>query len=214
GDGTAAAVEEPAKGAGPWQRGQAAYRRYAKAAATARADAVSAAESALDQIRDKATAAKQALKRAKGALARIAGQYTTIDTRLAEIAGEQEGLTKLEAYQRGQDLQPLRELVSGLRSAASTAVATARRATLAAEQDTQASERATRAAIEARDTGVDARLRAEGAAEVARLGDLDAELDAALRAAADRDLSDPEVLTGALSTAGALIERLEAGIGE
>src|SRR5262249_25793347 len=74
----AAPVEDLAQPLGPLQAVRAPPRRYAKAAATARADAVSAAESALDQIRDKATAAKQALKRAKGALARIAGQYTTI----------------------------------------------------------------------------------------------------------------------------------------
>jgi len=83
------------------------YGRYARTAAAARADAVSAAESAIDAVRDKISAAQLAQQKAGDALKALELRRGQIAQQTSRISGEIRGIEKQEAYQRGQDPMPL-----------------------------------------------------------------------------------------------------------
>src|SRR5205814_1426531 len=84
-------------------------------------------------------------------LAEIGRRRKGIETRNAEISGRVGALTQLEAYRKGQDVAPLRELVAGLENAARTARENARRLRGIATSEAESSGRATSGAIEARE---------------------------------------------------------------
>jgi hypothetical protein len=205
----AAAVEDLADTIGHLNTLQGAYRRYARVAGTARADAVTAAESALDRIREDTATAEHAAAAVQSALRAIATRRNEIRERLTAITGEHHGMTKLEAYRHGQDLEPLRELVAGLAEAAAKAGETARRARERANGDERDSERATRLAIQARDAVEASRPAAIDAATEARLQDLDAEAATALLALAERDVADIDTLAAVVDDVTALLARLD-----
>ena len=184
------------------------YRAYARTASAARADAVAAAESAISTIGEKATAAQSARDAAQAVLDGIEDRRGEIRDEEAQIRGRTNALTRLEAYTKGQEVEPLRELVTSLRTTAHRAAETARRAEKAAKDDAGLSERATDDAINARDTADFERSRSASYARPARAQALDDELAAALdalaRTGADADI-DP-----LLGQARALIARLDA----
>jgi hypothetical protein len=208
----AAAVEDLAATIGHLNMLQGAYRRYARVAGTARADAVTAAESALDRIREDTATAEHAAAVAQSALDAIAIRRDEIRERLDAITGEHDGMTKLEAYRHGQDLEPLRELVAELDTAAARAGETARRARERANVDERDSERATTAAIQARDAVDIIRPAAIDGASESRLQDLDVDTAAALRDLAERDVADIDTLTAVVGDVTALLTRLDQAI--
>lgn len=187
---------------------QTSYRRYARVAGTARADAVAAAETAIDTAREKVAAAQATIEHAGGALKRVAERRRAIDDRLSEITGRHKGLTNLEAYREGQAAEPLRELVDHLKASASGATQTARQLRGTAERDTYASELATRAAIDARDAAADERLSAEAAALAAAVTDTHTALAAAVDELRSRDVADEKSLHDFVTRARALVSTM------
>ena len=208
-----AAVEELEQTVGNLRKLRNVYRDYARAASAARADAVAAAESTISTLGEKTTVAESARDSAKAALETIRTRNREIDDSLAEIVGRVKALKKRDAYTKGQGVEPLREQVEGLRGTAATAATTAGNAKTAADDDASAAERATDEAITARENCSLDRDQAANRAGIARAGELDAELAAALLDLSDTDTPDPETLGTVLNLARELIVKLEADIG-
>ena len=188
------------------------YRSYARTASAARADAVASAESAISTLGEKTTAALSARGTAQTALDGIKARRTELGEEQARIRGRTTTLTRLEAYTKGQEVEPLRELVSSLRTSAGHAAETARRAEQAQRDDAASAERATDDAITARDNSSFEREQALACAELARARTLDAEFTAALEALTQADVDDNDDLGALLSQARELIRRLDTGV--
>ncbi len=206
------AVEELEKTIRDLRRIRDAYRSYARTASAARADAVAAVETAMSTIGEKASAALSAQETAQSALDGIAGRRSGIGEEQARIRGRTTTLTRLEAYTKGQEVEPLRELVSSLRTSAGHAAETARRAEQARREDAASAERATDDAITARDNGAFERDQALACAELARARTLDDELAAALEALTQADVEDIGGLSALLIQARELVSRLDTGV--
>ena len=206
------AVEDLEKTMRDLRRIRDAYRSYARSASAARADAVAAAESAISTLGEKTTTALSARGTAQTALDGIKARRTEIGEEQARIRGRTTTLTRLEAYKKGQEVEPLRELVSSLRTSAGHAAETARRAERAQRDDASSAERATDDAITARDNSSFEREQALACAELARARTLDAQLTAALEALTQADVDNNDDLGALLSQARELIRRLDTGI--
>ena len=206
------AVEELEKTMRDLRRIRDAYRAYARTASAARADAVAAAESAISTIGEKTTATLSARDAAQSALDGIEARRSGIGEEEARIRGRTTTLTRLEAYTKGQEVEPLRELVKSLRTTAGHAAETARRAERAASDDAASAERATDDAITARDNTAFERDQASACAGPARTQALDNELAAALDALARADVDAAGDLDALLGQARALISRLDARV--
>lgn len=206
------AVEDLEKTMRDLRRIRDAYRSYARTASAARADAVAAAESAISTLGEKTTAALSARGTAQSALDGITARRIGIGEEQARIRGRTATLTRMEAYQKGQEVEPLRELVSSLRTSAGHATETARRAEQGQQADAASAERATEDAITARDNSVFERGQAFACAELARARTLDDELAAALEALTQADVTDDDDLGVLLSQARQLISRLDTGV--
>ena len=185
------------------------YCSYARIASAARADAVAAAESAISAIGEKATAAHAAHASAESALTAINARRREIDTNLARNRGRTTILTRYEAYGKGQDVEPLRELVTSLRSSAAHAAETARRAEQVHSADAASSDRAIDDAVTARERSAAEREQAVGQARLAHADALDGELAAALDVLTGPDVRDEDALEGLLTDARALIDHLD-----
>jgi hypothetical protein len=188
------------------------YRRYARVAGVARADAVVAAESTVVAVGGQAAAAKVAFAAAEADLADIRARLRAIGERNAEIRGRWRALTELEAYRKGQDLGPLRELVASLDKTVRTATEAARRLRLTAGNDAASSERATADAVQARDAYADDRTRAYEAAAAAFATTLDEMLTTRVTDLVRRDIDDEAMLSGTLAEARVLLADLAAGL--
>jgi hypothetical protein len=206
------AVEELQKTMRDLRRIRDTYRAYARVASAARADAVAAAETAITTIGEKTTVALAARDAAQAALDGIQARRSEIREDEARIRGRTNTLTKLEAYTKGQEVEPLRELVKSLRDTAGHAGETARRAELTALADAKAADHATDDAITARDATAFERDRAAACAGPARTQALDGELAAALDALAGTDVDLDSGLDALLSQARALISKLDARV--
>jgi hypothetical protein len=209
-----AAVEELQQTLRDLGKIRASYRAYARTASAARADAVAAAESAISTIGEKSTAAQFASDTAQAELDGIKARRSEIGGEEAQIRGRTTALTRLEAYTKGQEVEPLRELVASLRTSAHEAAETARRAETTAEADAVSAEHATDEAIAARDTTDFERGRAADCARHARALALDDELAVALDALARIDADADEDIDPLLAQARVLITRLEASTQE
>ncbi|HEX8008522.1 MAG TPA: hypothetical protein VF482_19085, partial [Trebonia sp.] len=119
-----AAVEELQQTLRDLGKIRASYRAYARTASAARADAVAAAESAISTIGEKSTAAQSARDTAQAELDGIKARRSEIGGEEAQIRGRTTALTRLEAYTKGQEVEPLRELVASLRTSAHEAAET------------------------------------------------------------------------------------------
>jgi hypothetical protein len=203
------AVEELEKTMRDLRRIRDAYRGYARAASAARADAVAVAESAISTVGEKTTAALSARTTAESALASIKTRRGEIDGHLARIHGQITALSRLETFQKGQEVEPLRELVNSLRISVAHAVETARRAEQVAGTDAGSAGRATDAAIAAREIAAFERDHAAAHSSQARTGTLDAELAAALDTLASADVADDNSLREILTAARELVGRLD-----
>jgi hypothetical protein len=203
------AVEELEKTMRDLRRIRDAYRGYARAASAARSDAVAAAESAISTVGEKTTAALSARTTAESALARIKTRRGEIDGHLARTHGQITALKRLDAYQKGQEVEPLRELVNSLRISAAHAAETARRAEQVAETDAGSAGRTTDAAIAARENAAFERDQAAAHSAQARTGALDAELAAELNTLTDADVADDDSLREILTAARELVRRLD-----
>ena len=186
------------------------YRRYARVAAAARADAVAAAETAIGQVHERAAAAQTAFEAARAMLEQINARRDAICERLAAIRGRHDALTGLDAFQQGQDLAPLRELVTGLARTAASTAETHRRLAQATVADATAAERAAEVATNLRDAAHDARDRATVHSDDAHTTTVDAALAAALADLRGRDVADEAALATVLDDARALLTRLES----
>jgi Putative exonuclease SbcCD, C subunit len=207
-----AAVEELEKTLGDLRRLRNVYRDYARAASAARADAVAAAESAISTLGEKTTAAESVREAAEAALESIRLRNVEIDASLAEITGRISALTTLDAYTKGQEVEPLRQYVEGLRKTVATAATTADNAETTAAVDAAAADRATDEAISARENCSLDREQAANRAETARADELDAELNVALGTLSHADTPDAETLKTVLDRARDLIGKLETYI--
>lgn len=185
------------------------YRAYARIASAARADAVAAAESAITAVGEKATSALSALESAKSALDAIRNRHGQIDGELAQIRGQASTLRRLDAYQKGQDVEPLRDLVASLRASAGHAAQAAGRAERAGTSDAASAERAIEAAIAARDHTRSERDEASACAGQARAQALDAELATALDALTGTDARDEDAAERLIAAARELLSRLD-----
>ena len=209
-----AAVEELQQTLRDLGKIRASYRAYARTASAARADAVAAAESAISTIGEKSNAAQSARDVAQATLDGIANRRGEITKEEAQIRGRTNALTRRDAYTKGQEVEPLRELVTSLRSTAHGAAETARRAETAAKKDVDSAEQATDDAIHARDTAGFERSRAAGRAGPARTQVLDDELAVAFDALVCTDAGADGDVGSLLGDARALITRLEASTRE
>jgi hypothetical protein len=203
------AVEELERTMRDLRRIRDAYRGYARAASAARADAVAAAESAISTVGEKTTAALSARSTAESALASIKTRRGEINGHLARIRGQITALKRLDAYQKGQAVEPLRELVNSLRVSAAHTAETARRADQVAETDAGSAGRATDVAIAARENAAFERDQAAAHSARARTGALNAELAAALDTLAGTDVADDDSLRAILTAARELVGRLD-----
>jgi len=206
------AVEDLEKTMHDLRRIRDTYRSYARTASAARADAVAAAESAISTLGEKTTAALSAQATAQSALDGIKSRRTEIGAGQAKIRGRTTTLEHLEAYQKGQEVEPLRDLVNSLRNSAGHAGETARRAERAQRDDAASAERATDDAIIARDNSAFERDQALSCAGRARTRTLDNELAAALEALTQADVDDNDDLGALLSQARELIRRLDTAV--
>jgi Putative exonuclease SbcCD, C subunit len=186
-----------------------AYRGYARIASAARADAVAAAESAITAVGEKSTTAVSALETAKSALAAIRTRHGQVDGELARIRGQANTLRRLEAYQKGQDVEPLRVLVTSLRTSATHAAQAADRAERASTSDAASAERAVEVAIAARDHTRSERDTASASAGQARTQALDAQLAATLDALTGTDAPDEDATEQLIAAARELLSRLD-----
>ena len=206
------AVEDLEKTMRDLRRIRDAYRSYARTAIAARADAVAAAESAISALGEKTTAALSARGTAQSALDGIKARRIGIGEEQARVRGRTTTLTHLEAYKKGQEVEPLRELVKSLRTTVGHAAETARRAEHAQRDDAASAERATDDAIIARESNAFERDQALAWAEVARARALDDELAAALEALTQADVDENDDLAALVSQARELISRLDTGV--
>ncbi len=184
------AVEELEKTMRDLRRIRDAYRSYARTASAARADAVAVAETAMSTIGEKTSGALSAQEKAQSALDGIKARQSGIGEEQARIRGRTTTLTRLEAYEKGQEVEPLRELVSSLRTSSGHAAETARRAEQSERDDAASAERATDDAITARENSAFERDQALARAELARARALHDELAAALEALTQADVED------------------------
>src|SRR5262249_30010850 len=147
-------------------------------------------ESAITAVGEKSTSALSALESAKSALDAIRTRHGQIDGELAQIRGQATTLRRLDAYQKGQDVEPLRDLVASLRASAEHGAQAAGRAEHASTTDATSAERAIDAAIAARDHTRSERDKASACADQACTQALDAELATALDALTGTDARD------------------------
>jgi hypothetical protein len=206
------AVEELEKTIRDLRRIRDAYRSYARTASAARADAVAAAETAMSTLGEKTSAALSAQETAQSALDGIAARQSGIREEQARIRGRTTTLTRREAYTKGLEVEPLRELVSSLRTSSGHAAEAARRADQSERDDAASAERATDDAITARDNSAFERDQALARAELARARALDDELATALEALTQADVEDNGHLSALLSQARELISRLDTAV--
>lgn len=186
-----------------------AYRSYARIASAARADAVATAESAITAVGEKSTSALSALKSAESALEAIRIRQGQINGELARVRGQVTTLKRLDAYQKGQDVEPLRELVTSLRASAGGADKAAVRAERASASDAVSAERAVEAAIAARDATRSDRNKASESAGQAHARALDAQLASTLDALTGTDAPDEDTTEQLIAAARELISRLD-----
>ncbi len=189
------------------------YRAYARIATAARADAVAAAESAITAISEQSTAATSALESAKSGLEAIAAREEEIEAELARIRGRSTTLRRLDAYQKGQDLEPLRDLVASLRTSTGNASHAARRAEHTMVTDAAAAERAIGAAITAHEHTRTERDEPSACAGQARTQELDHRLSAALEALTATDAPDEETTDHLIAAARELLGTLDSQTG-
>ena len=206
----ASAVDELAEVVGNLHRIRAAHHRYARVASAARADAVTAAESALEMIRQKSASAEKMRDDAATALDSIASRRQEIDTRLSQIRGRTATLTHLDAYAKGMDVEPLRELVATLRKTVQKAAEAAQRAGQRRDADARAAERAIEAAVASRDHAANERAQASAVAPAARSEVLDGELGVALDSLAQADATDQAATELLIKSGSQLIRRLDS----
>ncbi|HWH00997.1 MAG TPA: SbcC/MukB-like Walker B domain-containing protein [Pilimelia sp.] len=186
---------------------QAAYRRYARIAGAARADAVVASERAIRAARERAGEATAQRDAAVDEGRRVAARRAAIGERRARISGRQAALREREAYRQGRNLDALRELVRGLGAEADRLEGQAAEWRRTAERDAHSTELASRAAGDAQAEATSARFDAEAAAVAAVAPAVDA-LHRALAAAVDevrgRDVDTEEALLAAVAEVRAL----------
>ncbi len=191
-----------------------AYRSYARAASAARADAVAAAESAINEVGEKTTAAQDARKSAALALAAIRTRRGDINMESARIRGRIATLTRREAYRKGQDVEPLRELVGSLHGTVTHAKETARRAEDTSSKDADSAAQAMDDAVAARDHSAFEREQAAAHAHHAHTQALDAQLATAMEALTGADIHDGGTTEQLLASARELISRLNSQVSE
>lgn len=189
------------------------YRRYARIASAARADAVAAAETAITTVGERTAASLSARKSAESALTAIKTRQGEIGTELARLRGRITMLTRLEAYQKGQDVEPLRELVTSLRTSAEHAAERAQGAEQASNTDAASAARAIEAAVTARDNRAYERDQTSVRARAAHTHALDAQLATELETLTGADIPDDSTTERLLTIARALITRLDAELG-
>ncbi|MDP5184830.1 SbcC/MukB-like Walker B domain-containing protein [Blastococcus sp. BMG 814] len=186
------------------------YRRYARAAVAARADAVAAAETGIESVRDRATAAQAAVDAATGELKTIGARRDVIGERTSRISGRMAALQESEAFTEGADLEPLRELVAALETEAGAAAGRAQRAQQEATRDAATSDRRTQQAENAVAALTDARAVAADAAGGAHTTGLDAELAESVAQLRASDVADDVALDAAVTAARGLTDELSA----
>ena len=189
------------------------YRAYARIVTAARADAVAAAESAITAISEQSTSARSAIESAKSALEAITAREEEIEAELARIRGRSTTLRRLDAYQKGQDLEPLRDLVTSLRTSSGNASHAAGRAEHAMVTDAAAAERVIAVAITAREHTRTERDKPSACANQARTQELDDQLSAALETLTATDAPDEETTDQLIAAARKLLSTLDSQTG-
>ena len=187
-----------------------AYRRYARVAGAARADAVAAAETAIGQVRDRAIAARVTSDAAQVALEKIAERRTLIGIRLAEIDGRFDVLRDLDAYKVGRDLAPLHELVSSLSDSLRMAKERHDREAGTANRDAVNAERTASEAAAGRDMLAAAREIAAVQALSAHAVGIDAHAVGALAELLEREVTDEGQLKALIDETRRLIDTMNA----